>query len=181
MSIPSKVRVDFECIPTFNPETLIVGDTSSWGVAENQAAYILITPPGSTSTINNVFQKERLNIFNSVNLGLSCLTECDEQVLVDLADGVWTIKVQSAYTNLDKTRYFLKTDRFRLELDKIYIKAGLEFDRNNKQLREDLLDIEFLQKSAEAHTRNGDFYKADRDFTQAKDLLRKYSDCINCI
>jgi len=176
-----KINIDFEVIPTHNPARLWVGDMSSWGIAENQASVILITPPGSTKSINAVFQKHKLNIFNSVNLNLSCLAECEEQDYADLPDGVWTLRVKSAYTDLEKTRYFLKTDIFQLELDKIYIRIGLDFDKNKKELRDDLADVEFLLRTASAHARNGDFYKSSRDFAGAQDLLDKYSTCKNCI
>lgn len=175
------IKIDFTVIPDSDPTTILVGDKSYWGTAENQQSTLLITPPGSTVAIANIFAKHRLNIFNSVNLGMSCVTECADQQYVDLQDGVWTINLKSIYTGLEKTRYYLKTDRFQLELDKIYIRTGLEFDKNKKQFRDDLQDIEFLLRTAHAHTRNGDFYKADRDFTQAQNLLMKYSECKNCL
>jgi hypothetical protein len=33
-----------------------------------------------------------------------------------------------------------------MELDKIYIRTGLEYDMNNKKFREDLQDIEFQEQ-----------------------------------
>jgi hypothetical protein len=176
-----KIIIDFEVTPTFNPAKLIVDDSSSWSNAENLPSTISIIPPGSVRPINSVFAKYRRNIFNSVNLGLSCLAECDEQKYEDLLDGVWTINVKSGFEGLEKTRYYLKTDKFRYELDNIYIRTGLEFDKNNKKFRDDLSDIEFLLRVSEAHTRNGDIVKADRDFTQAQQLLEKYKNCKNCI
>lgn len=176
-----KIDIDFEVIPTYNPQKLWIGDSSKWFGAENLPATICITPPGGTKSINNIFQKHKLNIFNSVNLNLSCVTECDEQLYIDLPDGIWTINLKSGYEGLEKTRYYLKTDQFTNRLDKVYIRSGLEFDKNNKQFREDLSDIEFLVRTAEAWTRDGSWVNASRDFTQAQDLLSKYEKCKNCI
>lgn len=175
------INVDFTVLPDFDPTLLIVGDISKWYGAENLPATISITPPGSIKPIVETFQKHKLNIFNSNTLGLSCLIECEEQRYDDLSDGVWTILVKSGYTGIEKTRYFLKTDIFVREIDEIYIRAGLEYDMNDKQIRKDLRDMEFLKRTAEANCRRGDFYKADRDFSQAQELLSKYKECKNCI
>ena len=176
-----KITINFTVIPDYDPATLIVGDLSVWKGAENLPATICIVPPGSTKSINNTFQKHRLNIFTSINLGLSCLNEFEETTLQDLPDGVWTLKLLSGYEGLEKTVYFLKTDRFQLELDKVYVRAGLDFDKEQKQFREDLQDIHFLVNSSHAQIRTGDFAKANRDFTQAQVLLKKYIDCKDCL
>lgn len=172
-----KVLIDFEVIPTNNPTRIIVGDMSRWSVAENQASLILITPPGSQTPITKTFQKDKLNNFNSINLGLSPL----DSEYRNLPDGVWKINVKSTFTGLEKTRFHLKADVFLLALDSLYIRTGLEFDKNNRVFREDLQDIEFLLRSAAAHTRNGDKFKAERDFSQAQQLLSNYANCKDCI
>lgn len=176
-----KVIVNFTVIPDYEPTTLIVGDLSEWKSAENLPATICITPPGSTKPINTVFQKHRLNIFNSINLGLSCVSTCGEQTYVDLLDGIWKLTLLSGYEGIEKTVYYLKTDRFQLELDKIYVRSGLEFDRNKKQFREDLQDLHFLVNAAHAQVRVGDYAKANRDFIQAQTILKKYIDCKDCL
>ena len=112
---------------------------------------------------------------------MSCLNTCGEQDYVDLPDGIWTINVKSAYQGIEKIRYYLKTDRFRLELDKIYIKASLEYNIKDKQLREDFSDVELMIRTAEAFARDGDFSKASRDFSEAQKILKKYQDCKNCL
>lgn len=180
MSI-GKVIINFTVIPDYDATSLIVGDLSEWESAENLPATICITPPGGTIPINSVFQKHRLNIFNSVNLGLSCVSQCGEQVYTDLLDGIWTLTLFSGYEGLEKTIYYLKTDRFQLELDKIYVRAGLDFDRKQKQFREDLQDLHFLINAAHAQVRVGDYAKANRDFIQAQTILKKYIDCKDCL
>ena len=176
-----KVNINFTVIPDFDPNTLVVGDLSSWFSAETLPAVMSIYPPGSEIPVNQPFQKHKLNIFTSINLGLDCYVPCEDQPNIDLQDGVWKLTLISGLEGFDKTRYFLKTDRFRMEMDKIYIRIGLEYDKKDKQFRDDLQDIELLLQTAEAHTRVGDFYKADRDFTEAVRLQKKYSECKDCI
>jgi hypothetical protein len=176
-----KIKINFTVIPDYDPETLIVGDLSEWKGAENLPATICIIPPGSKKSINTVFQKHRLNIFNSTNLGLSCVKECEEQDYIDLPDGIWTLVLKSGYEGLEKAVYYLKTDRFQLELDKIYVRAGLDFDKEKKQFREDLQDLHFLINSAHAQIRVGDTSKASRDFQEAQVILKKYIDCKDCL
>lgn len=176
-----KIIINMTVIPDYDPATLIVGDLSVWKGAENLPATICITPPGSTKSINTTFQKHRLNIFNSVNLGLSCVKECEEQDYQDLYDGVWTLKLLSGYEGIEKTLYYLKTDRLQLEIDKLYIRSGLEFDKEQKQFREDLQDIHFLINSSHAWIRQGDHSKSHRDFQQAQILTKKWIDCRDCL
>ena len=173
-----KLIVDFEVYNSYNPQTLIVGDHSYWKNAENLPAYLLVTPPGSKTPISNVFKKHRLNIFQSVNLGLSCLTECDEQKYEDLNDGIWTFVLKSGYEGFEKTKFYLKTDRFNIEYSKVMIKDGIEY---NKDFIEYMMQVKFLVEVAKSHAMLGDFIKAQRFFEDAKKKLRKYVECKNCI
>lgn len=181
MEIIGKINVDFQVINSYDPKVLIVADSSTWLNADNLPSYISITPPGSKQAITHIFQKHRMNIFNSVNLGLTCLTECGEQNYVDLNDGIWTINLKSSFQGIEKTRYYLKSDKMRLTLDQAYIKASLEYDQKDRQLREDLEDIEFLLRTSEAFTRDGNYTKASRNFSDAQEILRKYIECKNCL
>lgn len=177
----NKIEIDFLVITDYDPKLIIVGDISEWFNAENLPATICITPPGSSKSINNTFIKHKLNIFNSINLGLNCLQEFTEQNKNDLSDGIYTINVKSSFQGIEKTRYLLKTDKFQMQLDKVYIKIGLEYDKNDNILREDLIYIELLKKTAESWARQGNFVNASRDFKEAQNLLRKYIDCKNCL
>lgn len=175
------VDINFSIIPTGEPTHIWVGDNSVWRGAENLPSVIEITPPGALNPIINTFQKYKLNIFQSVNLGLSCLATCTDQSYQSLSDGVWKFTVKSGYEGVEKTRYYLKTDKIRLELDKIYAKVGLEYNKEHKQFRRDMADMEFLLLVSSSHARLGDFYKSQRDFDEARSILDKYIECKNCI
>lgn len=176
-----KININFSIIPTGEPRYLWIGDNSDWRGAENLPAVIEITPPGASTPISHTFQKYKLNIFQSVNLAMSCISICEEQRYEPLPDGIWQLTVKSGYEEIEKTRYYLKTDNIRLELDKIYTKVGLEYSKDDKVFRKDMSDMEFLLRTAEAFAKVGNFYKSQRSFEEVRTILDKYTECKNCI
>jgi len=171
MSITGKPRLNFTIYNTYEPELILVADYSDWKILENKPAIMKIIPPGSNREIIHTWKKNRVNIYNSINLGLSCLTECDEQKYEFLPDGIYQFILEGSPSNYNKKRYYLKTDQFRLDLDTIYIKLNIEYSQKDDKIKDLLSDIEFMLSSAEAFTRNGDFVRADRAFCEAKKIL----------
>lgn len=160
-----------------DPQHLIVGDLSDWVYAEEQPSYISILLPGSSKPIAFNFNKKKLNIFNSHNLGLSCLSgDCTEEQYVDLPDGIYRICVKSSFDNIEKEKFYLKTDLFELESAKVLVKYGMD------DFKDDFLyymvKTEGILKVAKAHAMLGDFIKAQRYFEQATNRLNKYIECI---
>ena len=175
------IKIDFKILPTLDPTIIMVADNSNWFSAEDKVSTISITPPGSTKSINNIFAKKQVNIFNSVNLQLSCLTECGEQEYVSLSDGIWKITVKSAYQGLEKTRYYLKTDRFLIEWYKEWINTGLEYTDTKSLIYEALLDSRKHLYSAEGFMLDGNFSKASREFIEAQKKFNKLRECKDCL
>lgn len=176
-----KIFIDFTILQELNPQLLKVQDTSDWFSAEDKQATILITPPGSIKSINNTFAKHQTNIYNSTNLQLSCLTECGNQILQDLPDGIYKICLQSTYEGLGKTRYYLKTDRFKIEWYKEFVNLGLEYVDSNNIKYEALYDARKHITTAEAFTLDGDFTRANREFREAQKKLNKLRKCKECL
>lgn len=163
-----------------DPERIFIADASNWGVAQNSPVYLQVTPAGASQPINLTFAKNKFIILNSVNLGLSCFIDsCDEQELVELPDGIWEICLQSSFENLKKRRYFLKDDSLRLEIDKIYIRLGLEYDQNSTIIK-GLRRIEHFLISAKAFIKRGDIVRAKRAYDEALKTTEKYSNCKDC-
>lgn len=174
------VKVDFKILPVLDTQVIMLADNSDWGVAEDKQSTILIFPPGSKNAIVNIFAKHKVNTYNSINLGLNCLTACGENEYQDLSDGIYTIILKSAYEGLEKTRYYLKTDRFTVEWYKEWLNTGLDYT-DTKDLRYDaLLDSKKHLISAEAYTIEGDFTKASREFQEAQKKFNKIRKCKNC-
>jgi hypothetical protein len=177
-----KINIDFLVhSDILDPTIIVVGDTSEWFSAEDKVAIISITPPGSAKPINNIFAKKQLNIYNASNLGLVCVTECAEQERVDLSDGIWKICLKSAYTGLEKTRYYLKTDRFLVEWYKEWASLGLEYVDSKNDKYDALLDVRKHLTTAESFTLSGDFTKASREFTEAQKKFNKVRKCKDCL
>lgn len=174
----SQISIDFDIMST-KPKNLIVADSSEWFYAQDLPAYILITLPGSKKPITFPFKKQALNRFNSHLLGLSCLSNnCDEEVFIDLPDGIYTFCLKSGYDKIEETKFYLKTDLFKQEFAKVAIKYGLEYDISDKQFIEEMMFVKWLVGVAEAHAHQGDFVKSQRFFQEAKQKFRKRLDCI---
>ena len=162
-----------------SPLYISIADLSDWLYAQNLPAYLSITIPGSKKPKVFSFTKERINIFNSHNLGLSCLTnDCTEEIYNSLPDGIYTVCLKSGYENIEETKFYLKTDRFNIEYSKVMIKDGIEY---NKDFIEYMMQVKFLVEVAKSHAMLGDFVKAQRFFEDAKKKLKKYVECKNCI
>lgn len=172
-----KIRIDFTVLQELNPQLLKIQDSSDWFSAEDKQATLTVVPPGSSKPIAFVFAKHETTILTSVNLGLSCLVECDDQKLEDLSDGIWKICLQSAYQGLDKTRYFLKTDRFKIEFYKEFANLGFQYVDTNNPRYEALYDARKHLSTAESFIIDGDFTKANREFTEAQKKFNKIRGC----
>lgn len=163
-----------------NPQLIRVIDNSEWFFAEDKQSTIFIYPPGSSRAITHIFAKNKVNTYNSVNLQLSCLTECGEQTYSDLNDGVWKVCVKSAYEGLEKTRYYLKTDRYQVELAKEWINTGLDYTDTKDARYDALSDSKKHLTTAEAYMLDGDFTKANREFQEAQKKFNNIRKCKNC-
>lgn len=173
-----KIKIDFQVLETHDPKFLMVGDTSEWEYAEKKPSYILITPPGSSKAYQFSFNKKSMSTFNSHNLGITCFTnDCEEEDYQDLHDGVYTICVKSFYEGVEKVKYYLKTDRFEVELKKTIIKNGLEYDKKDKEFRETIFEIKWQLETAKSWASEGDWVKANRFLNIAKKMLKQLREC----
>ena len=162
-----------------SPLYISIADLSDWLYAINLPAYLSITIPGSKKPKVFSFTKERINVFNSHNLGLSCLTnDCTEEIYNSLPDGIYTICLKSGYENIEETKFYLKTDRFNIEYSKVMIKDGIEY---NKDFIEYMMQVKFLVDVAKSHAMCGDFVKSNKYFQEAKKLLKRFVECKNCL
>lgn len=182
MEVVGQINLDFQVLENQNPRILMCADNSEWLYAETKASYIAIRLPGSIKDLTFTWKKNAINTFNSHNLGLSCLKgDCTEEHYVDLPDGVYTIKLISGIEDIDKTKYYLKTDRTELELSKLIVKHGFEFSESDNNFRDKVFEIKWLLMVAKSNAKLGDFVKAHRFFQEAVEMFRRFMDCNNCI
>lgn len=181
MEITGEIRIAFD-VYSNSPQSLTIFDNSDWVYASTLPAYISITPPGRRAPKTYSFSKNKINNFNSHNLGISCLSgDCTEEVYIDLADGIYTICLQSSYEDIQKTKYYLKTDVFELEYDKVLVKYGFEYNEQDELFIKDMTKVKFLLSVAKANAKLGDVVKAQRFFQEAKMKLKRYVECKDCL
>ena len=175
MALLDNINLDFQVLSTGDPKILVVIDTSVWGFIEDKPAIIEITPPGTTKVKVYNFVKGKSNVFNSSNLLISPVGQYN-----DLSDGIYRITVKGSPDTNCKHRDFLKTDKARLELAKIYVSLGFEDDEKTKQKKKTIQDIDLLIRAAEASTSIGKLKKGMAYFKKAVQYLKEYNDCENC-
>ena len=178
----SQTNIDFQVLTNYNPKYLVVVDTSDWKSIKGKPAIIEITTPGFDKPVVHYFDQERVNIFNSVNLGLNC-TDCGvrEQDLNDLPDGIYKITVKGSPSNFQQTRYFLKNDLLRLKLDESFMKINFSCNDLDKTLLDKVQRIDFLMKGAEANVRLGNHCEAQDLMFRAEKELNKLKKCKSCV
>lgn len=169
------VKIDFDVMSDLY--YLKVFDFSSWAHIEKKPSVIEITLPGYTTPHVAYFDKNKVNIYNSIMLYANCI-DCGEAKVNILPDGIYVIKLKGSPESFYKEKKYLKTDHIQKEIDKIYIEAITNKER--VQIVDKLAEIEFLLNAAAAHLR----YDMEREsricFEQAQRLVEKLTECKNC-
>jgi len=171
----SDILVDFLVIPSNEPKYLVVCDASYWGRIKNKTTIIEVTTPGAKEPITHYYKQEKVQILNSFNLGVSY----DSKKSVELPDGIYKLTVKGSPDTYNKTRTYLKTDKLRLRLYKMYTDLSLNISDWDDEYKKLLQTIEMVITQAEAFGANGENKKANSAYKQAKKLLDKY-ECPEC-
>ena len=175
MAVTDTINIDFQIIPTGNPKTLAVMDTSVWGILENRPSIIEIIPPNKEEPVTHYFEKSKVSIFNSSNLLLSSIG-----LYVDMPDGLYTITVKGSPDTNCKKRYFLKDDKTKLELYKLYASLGVDNDEKTIRLKKDIQKAEMLIRGANALIALGKIKRAVLTLKRAMEFLQNYNRCSDC-
>jgi molecular chaperone DnaK (HSP70) len=170
-----KVFIDFHIIPIADPKALLIVDTSQWEHIENKPSIIEITIPGAAEPITHYFDKNKINVFNSINLLVNCQLPCgcDSLIKNPLPDGVYIITVKGSPSKFNKTIKYLRTNALRLEVDKLFLDSRVKCERVTSSQRKKLDEIDFLITSAEANTRLDQIQDAQELFLKAQSLFKK--------
>lgn len=181
MDILQNINIDFQVLDTKDPRIITIADSSMWGHIVNKPSIIEIIMPGEKNPIVHYFMKKQLNIFNSINLALNCVSECGGTELLDLPDGIYTITVKGSPDSFNMTRKYLRTTKTQLELDKLYIRLNLLCQKGDFNDLKNLTDIMLLLKAAEANVRYDNIKTAQELFFKAQDLIEKLKKCKGCV
>lgn len=171
------INIDFNI--TSDPYWLRIADYSGWGVIENQPSIVEVTVPGYSTFVTRYFDKHKANALNSITLEVNCSTgDCEDVDLVTLPDGIYTITVKGSPSTYSKERYYLKTDLFDMEVDKVIITAidsGKYMD-----IEQELVEIDMLKAGAESNLRMDRIKEAGLLFSQASKQIDKLKNCKKC-
>jgi len=163
-----------------DPKYLTIFDYSSYGQLQSKLAIFEIYLPGAeTPKVFNVL-KNQINAINSTNLELSCL-DCNGDNYVDLPDGIWCINLKaSGGEKYQRKKYYLRAEQFRRELDKIYVRIGIEFNPIDEEFIKWANRVEVYLQVAQSFINDGDLGNGQRFYQDAHAMLEKYKSCKNC-
>lgn len=181
MDILETINIDFQVLDTRDPRIISIMDSSTWGHIVNKPSIIEIVMPGERNPIVHYFMKKQINIFNSINLALNCVSECGEAELLDLPDGIYTITVKGSPDSFSMTRKYLRTTQTQLELDKLFIRLNLLCQRGDINDLKAITDIMLLLKAAEANVRFDNIETAQKLFFKVQDLITDLKNCKGCV
>lgn len=154
---------------------LKVTDISLWALIEDKTSIIEIYTPGSSKPIKKYFDKKKTNVYSAYSLDSNC-----GPGKVELQDGIYTIQVTGSPSKYFRKRYYLKTDKFRSEMNSVIINS---FEGNSSQrsdMDDIMTDIEFSLRGAHSYTEEGIILKAAEVYQQAVNRLEKMKNCKNC-
>lgn len=168
--------IEFNIIDTYDLRVLRVEDTSNWQHLADEATYIDITTPGSQVPVTNYLEKNTINLFNSNLLDLTC-SDC-KNGLGKLPDGIYKIKIYACEG--DKffyERYYLRTVKTLLELDKILVDLGLHIACIDKTFMDTYKELELKLKAAHSLVREGYIKEGAVAYGQVVDEIEGLKGC----
>jgi len=172
----NKINIDFQVLKTYDPKVLVIADTSEWSVIEDKPAIIEITIPGANNPSIHYVDKNKINVYTSALLGINCGAECEED-LIEIPDGIYHIHMKGSPDTFEKERYYLRTEKLQLKLDKAYVALGKDINHADKDVVELLWTCKLLIEAADASTRLGEIAMASDYYKQAKRIIDSYLDC----
>lgn len=166
--------IDILIIPTHDLTTLAVMDNSTYDGAAPTVT-LAIEVPGFDTVVDIPFTVNTLNIYDSVDLGISTAIE-------NLPDGNYCISYMIAgETEASVTKRILRVDILQQKFDEAFMKLDmLECDKAiKKQSKVDLMSIYFFIQAAMAASNNCAVVEATKLYIQADKMLNSFisNDC----
>lgn len=174
----NNIHLDFEVIGSYNPKTLRVADQSEWGILADRPAIIEIKRPGSEEIYTYYLGKNQLNVFNSKTLGVNPGAPAND--FVDIPDGIYDITIKGSPSSYSANRKYLKTDSMRLNIDKVWARAGVLCEDEDDEIIEKIKEVEFVLTVAESSMRLGNFDTVQQLMDKAQHLIDVINDCKYC-
>jgi hypothetical protein len=165
--------IDTLVIPTYNVNTLGVFDNSTYD-APVTATYT-IEVPGFTTVTGIVFTASTLNVYDSVDLGISTVAE-------PLPDGMYCISyIANPLLTTPVEKKIMRVDALMQKFDEAFMKLDImECDKAiKKQAQVDLMTIYFFIQGAIASANNCAIVESTRLYIKASSMLDTFlnEDC----
>lgn len=179
----TNLHIDFDFLKTKDCKTLKIIDQSNWSIYASETAYIQIKTPGATKCISLVFQKEKINIYESNNLGLTDVRNYSS--LGVIPDGIYEVTVLRCENDSKAvTKYFLQDCLIKCQLAKKLMSIDLGCEPCRKDLLKEIQDITLFLDAAQAQVDNCNVNKAMEYYRRATTILDRISDsdsnCTSC-
>ncbi len=170
----AELKLDLLVLDTHNPQTLGIGDLSFYPTGKPIVEPTIEITPAGWPKVALDFTEKQVNIYNSLNLGITC---ADED-LVNLPDGLYTVKysIAPSYKNF-VTKTFMKVDRIYEMLDSAFLKNDITHcdSRLSEKNKLFLEEIEFYINVAIAAANQCANKAAIEAYSKALKLIKTYN------
>jgi hypothetical protein len=171
------VKLAIDVFDTNNLKTFGIDDNSIYDNSKtlfNSNIQILI--PGFISPVNQIFSKNKRNIFNSNNLGLTNVNSCKEEFTI-LPDGLYSINYSIEDSNTLEEYctkvYYYRTAFLSSLYDEAFSLIINECPPDKDKLNQ-LKEIEFYITGITTNANLSNFEQADKLYLQSELLLSRY-------
>lgn len=161
--------IDILIIPTYDLTTLSVFDNSVYDGAPPTAT-LTIEVPGFATVTGLAFTTGTLNVYNSIDLGISTEVE-------NLPDGNYCISYMiDGQSDASVTKRIMRTDVLQQKFDEAFMKLDMmECDKAIKtQAKVDLMSIYFFIQGAIASSNNCAVVESTKLYIQADRMLNSF-------
>lgn len=179
MSIPITVPIlDFTDIDTHNPNLLGIVDTSFYPDSFQIVNPTLEITPPSFIKATVVYSPQTLNIFNSNNLNITCVTSPDN--LTALPDGLWEIRMTvNPVETYSQTKTYLRTKNIERSYGVALLKTDIsQCSGNIKKQQMAMLDEIWYYIQCSIGAANDCNYRVSMElYREAATMLKDFVDC----
>lgn len=172
-------NIDFSILEDNNPNTLIILDKSTY-LDTPEKPLLDIVLPGYTGYLEVPYKPGTISLYNSDSLTLT--EPCDDGSVAPLPDGVYQVTMKICpYDTFFATKCYLKTSSFNA----LYEELLLNYPNNSscfdqKQLKNEIMDIDILIQSAKAEANRCNVQRASSKYQAASDRLAFVTQQLNC-
>ncbi len=171
--------IDFDILESNNPKKLVLLDQSNY-LTYPKKPLLDVYLPGFTGYVEIPYTPNTIITLDSDSLQLT--EECDYDNKADLPDGIYQIVMKVCpYDELFKKQCYLKTTQFECQFEKLLLDLDTSYYCIDvTKLKEAIIDLEILIKSAKAEVRRCNLNKGLDKYKAAVKKLNTLNKKLNC-